>query len=99
MSMDFARLGTMVFFVTPVEVELSVWRSDHVWGQSILVRVWRRGGVCLAVMKRANNSYLASEYMTNLMIWARVRSEPLLNGMGTSSERKMWAPAQLRCSI
>ena len=43
-------------------------------------------------MKRGASSDSDTEDMPNLIIWARVRSGPLLNGMRTSSERKMWAP-------
>ena len=41
------------------------------------------------MMKRAASSDLAVEDITNLMIWARVRSGSLLDGMGTSLERNM----------
>ena len=53
----------------------------------------------MAVMKRADSSYSAADDMTNLMIWAIVRSGLLLAGMGTSSERNIWDPTRLRALI
>ena len=50
-------------------------------------------------MKRASSYDLAEVDMTNLMVWARVRSGLLLNGMEKSSERKMWYPYQLRALL
>ena len=47
------------------------------------------------VMKRDASSDLDDEELSNLMIWARVRSGTLLDGMGKSSERKMWDLDQL----
>ena len=43
------------------------------WGEFISVRVFRKGTIPLAVMKRLPSSDLATEDMTNLMIWAIVR--------------------------
>ena len=99
MSMALVRLGTMVLFMTPSAVKLFVCRSDRGWSQPILVRVWRRGGIFLVDMKRDASYYSAAEDMTNLMIWARVRSGPLLAGMGTSPERNMWAADRLRALL
>ena len=96
MSMEFMRLGTIVFFVTPSSVELSVRRADLGWGQPILMIAWRRGNIYLAVMKRASITNLDVEDMTNLMIWVRVRSSLLLASMGTFLERNILDPAQLR---
>ena len=90
------RLGTIVFFVTPSSVELSVRRADLGWGQPILMIAWRRGNIYLAVMKRASITNLDVEDMTNLMIWVRVRSSLLLASMGTFLERNILDPAQLR---
>ena len=83
--MDLVSLGEMVLFVTPVAVELSVWRAGHGWDQPILMRVLWRGSIYLSSMKRAASSNSAVNDMIKLMIWERVRSGPLLYGMGTSS--------------
>ena len=48
------------------------------------------------MMKRAASSDLAADDMTNMMIWEIVMSGPLLDGMRTSSERKVWDPVRLR---
>ena len=71
----------MVLFVTPTAVELSVWIGDFAWGQPILMRVWRRGGIQLAVMNRADSLALAAEDMTNLIISAMARTGPLKAGV------------------
>ena len=68
MSIDLIRLGTVVLFVKPVAVELSVWMDDFGWGQFISVRVFCNGIITLAVMKSPPNSDLATEDMANLMI-------------------------------
>ena len=79
----------MVLLMTPTAVELSVWTGEGGWGQPILIRVWRKGIIYLAVMKRAPSSDSAAEDMTNLMIWAMVRMAPLERGKGSFSDRKM----------
>ena len=57
------------------------------------MKVWQRGTIYLAVMKRDTSSDLAVEDINNLIIWVRVRSGPLLAGMGKFLEIKMWATA------
>ena len=89
MSMALVFLVTMVLFETQAEVELPIWRSDFGWGLPISMRVWWRGGVCLAVMKRAASSNSAAEDMTNLMIWVKGGSGMLLAGISTSAEENM----------
>ncbi len=42
------------------------------------------------------SSASAAEVITNLRICEMLRTGPLSLGMGSSSDRKMWAPAQLR---
>ena len=74
MSIALVRLGMMVFFVTPAAVELDIWRADHGWDQPILMKVWGRGAIFLATMKRAASYNLAEENMTNRMIWERISS-------------------------
>ena len=99
MPMDLVSLGIMVLFVTSVTAELYVWRAEYIWGQPISMGVWQSGDTCLSVTKRAASSNSAVEDMMNLMICERVRSRPLLAGMGTSSERNMWDPIWLRALI
>ena len=88
-SINLVCLGTMVLFVTPTAVELSVWIRDFVWGRPILMRVWRRGAIHLVEMKRGDSSASAAEDMTNLIISAMVRTGPLKAGVEVSLERKM----------
>ena len=79
--------------------ELSIWRYDLGWEQHILMIFWWRGIICLAVMKRAASSNLDAEDMTNLIIWEILSSGLLLDGMGTSLERKMSSPDWLRAFL
>ena len=95
MPMALVHLGMVVLFVTPAAVKFSVWRANHGCGNPISMRILRRVDICLAVMKRAASSGVAMEDMTNLMNWTRVRSGPLFDGIGTSSERNIWYPAWL----
>ena len=97
--MYLVRLGTVVLFVTPAAFRLYFWRDGCRWGQTISTKVWRRGTICLAVMKRAASYDLSAEDMADLVIWEIVRSETLLDGMETSSEINMWDPARLRALI
>ncbi len=48
--MDLVFHGIMVRLVTPTAVELSVWMGMHGCVQPILMRVWCRGVVSLAVV-------------------------------------------------
>ena len=96
MYMALVSLGNPLLFVTPSAVELSVCRSERVWGQPISMRVWQGRGICLALMKCPASSNFSTEDMTDLMIWERVRSGTVLSGMGMSSERKIWTPDRLR---
>ena len=78
-----------MLLVTPTEVELSVCRGEDGCGQHILIRVWRKGTILLAVMNMAESLALVAEDITNLMITAVVRMGPIKRGMGLSSERKI----------
>ena len=62
-------------------------------GQPISRTVFFRGIMALAQMKKPESSALAAEDMTFLMIWAIVRTGPLIEGTGVFSESMMWAPA------
>jgi hypothetical protein len=87
MSIILALLGTMVLFVTPIAVELSVCTGLHGCGHPMLMRVWRWGTISRAAMNNAASSASAAEAMTNLMIVAMVNIAPLKRGIGSSSER------------
>ena len=52
----------------------------------------------LDVMKSPTSLASAAEDMTNLIIWASVRTGPLSQGIEASSDRKMKEPAQLYAS-
>ena len=87
--MDLSCLWTMVLLVTPDNVEFSVYMGVLGWGQPISMRVCWMDTISLAVVKSPASSVSAAEDMTNLMIWAMVRMDPLGRGKGSSSERKM----------
>ena len=53
------------------------------------------GTISLAVMYIAPISASAAEDITNLIIWAIVRIAPFHLGVGSFSDKNMWAPAQL----
>jgi hypothetical protein len=96
MSIILMHFAMIVSLHTPTAVELSVWMFFLGCGQPISMSVWRNGTISLAVRKSAASLASAAEAMTNLMIGAMVRTVPLNLGMGSSSERDMWAPARLR---
>ena len=50
------------------------------------MRVFQRGTMALAQMKRPEISASATEDVTFLMIWAMVRTGPLMEGTGVSSD-------------
>ena len=76
-------------------VDLLHWVGDLGCGQTILTRVFQSGTMDLAHINRPDISASAAADITNLMIWATVRTGPLLGGTGVSSESMMCAPAQL----
>ena len=61
-------------------------------GQPILIRVYRRGALDLAVMNKPASSDFIAKDMTNLMIWVTMRTGPLSRGTASSYERKIDAP-------
>ena len=95
MSMDFVRLGEMVLLANPTAVGLLVWMDDFPWGHFISMRVWRRGTMYLAVIKRVASSASVAEDMTKLIIWEMVRMGTLYLGLGSSSDREICAPERL----
>ena len=93
--MDLIFFWIMVLLTTPAAVELSVWIGNGGCFQPISINVWQVGTISLAVMYSAPSSASAAEYMTNLMIWAIVRIGPLHSGVGSFSDKNIWAPARL----
>ena len=87
MSIILALLGTMVLFVTPIAVELSVCTGLLGFGHPMSMRVWRWGTISRAAMNNAASSASAAEAMTDLMIVAMVNTAPLKRGIGSSSAR------------
>ena len=77
----------MVLFVTPIAVELWVCMGLRGCGHPMLMRVCRWGTILRAAMNNAASSASAAEAMTNLMIVAMVKTAPLKQGIGSSSER------------
>ena len=77
-------------------MELSVCNGDRGCGQPISVSMLRRGTISCATMKRAPVSASAAEGQTCFITREMESNGPLLRGIGSSSERKMWPPALLR---
>ena len=74
MSIILDYFGTMVLFVTPTAVELSVCIGLHGCGHPMSMRVCRWGTYSRAAIKSAASSALAAKAMTNLMMVAIVRT-------------------------
>ena len=94
--MDLLLRWMMVLFRTPAAIELSVWIRDGGCFQPISIYVWRTGTIKLDVMYSAPSSTSAVDDITNLMIWEIVRIAPFHLGVGSFSDKNMWAPARLR---
>ena len=92
------RRWIMVSLTNPAAVELSVWMGDLGCGQPISSRALRNGIISRAVRYNAasSDSDADADAMTNFMMVAIVRIGPLVRGIGSSSERKINAPARLR---
>ena len=93
--MDLLLRRMMVLFATPAAVELSVWIRGGGCFQPISINFWRMGTISLAVMYSATSSASAAEDIANLMILAIVRIPTFHSGFASSSDKNMWAPAQL----
>ena len=78
-----------MLLVTPTASELLVWAVLLDYGQPILIRVWRRGTVFLAVLNKAASSAYSAEDITNFMISEMVIMGPFKAGDGSSLEIKM----------
>jgi hypothetical protein len=95
MSIRLDCFETMVLFVIPIAVELSVWIGLCGCGHPMSMRVCLWGIILRAAIKSAASSASAAKAMTNLIMVAIVRTMPLRPGNGLSFERKICAPAQL----
>ena len=82
-------------FVTPTAVELSHWIGDGGCFHPIASNAFRNGTISFAVKKSAVVSASAAEDITYFMIAAMVNTGPLHLGIGSSSDKKMCAPALL----
>ena len=58
-------------------------------------RAWQDGMASRQLMKRALSYASAAEDMTDLMILATVKTDPLLGGYAVLLEMKKWPPALL----
>jgi hypothetical protein len=87
MSMILDFFGTMVLFVTPAAVELSVWIGLHGCHHPMSTRVCWWETILRAAIKSAASSASAAEAMINLIMVAIVRSVPFKHGVGSLSER------------
>ena len=87
-SIILSFLGTIVSLTTPDAAGLSVWMGDFGWGHLISSSVFLVATISLDVIKSAPSSISEAEYMTNLIIWAGVRTRPFHRGMGSFSDRK-----------
>jgi hypothetical protein len=93
MSIILDHFGTMVLFVTPNAVELSVWIGLFGCGHPMSMRVCWWGAVLRVAVKGAASSASSTKAMTNLIMVAIVRTVLLKRGDGSSSKRKICAPA------
>ena len=84
-----------MLLITPAAVVLSVWMGVMDCFHPIYTNVRRIGISSFAVIYNAPNSASAADDMTNFIICAIVNMGPFHFGSGSSSERKMWAPALL----
>ena len=70
--------------------------GDLGWGRFIYSSVFLVTTISWEVIKIAPSSASEVEVMTNLIIWARVRTDPFHQGMAYFLESKIPAPSMLR---
>jgi hypothetical protein len=80
MSIILDCFGTMVLFVTPTAVELSVWIGLLGCGHPMLMRVCRWQTILRAAIKSAASTASAAKAMTNVTMVAIVRTSRLKRG-------------------
>ena len=68
MSTAFVFLWKMVFFKTEAAVDLLVCSGVGGRGLTILINIWRKGNIRLAVTKKPASSASRADDMTNFMI-------------------------------
>ena len=81
--------------MNPTAVELSVWIGVLSCGHPISINVLRSGIIFLDVMYNAAISASSADAMTVLMIFAIVKTGPLIFGFGSFYENNICAPARL----
>ena len=86
----------MVLFANPSAVELSTWIGDLGCVHPISVNALRSGTISCAQLKSVAVSASPAEAYTDLMTVEFDCNGPLDCGMGSSLDKKMWAPARLR---
>ena len=89
----------MVLLANPFAVELSVWMGERGCGHFIYFSVCRIRNIALTVMKSPSNSASEAEDMTMLIIWARERTGPLSQEIGSLSKQEICDPARLRARV
>ena len=82
--------------MNPLAVELSVWIGDFGCGHPISSSALRSGIISRAVVYSAASSASAADAMTYLMTCDIVWIGPFCRGIGSSSVKKICAPARLR---
>ena len=86
----------MLLLMYPSAVVLSSCTGVGGCGWPISHSVTRIGTASLALMKAADTSASTAEVTTDEMIFAMLRTAPLLGGTGMSLESTKWPPALLR---
>ena len=99
MSIALVHLGWMMLMTTPRAVELSICMGVGGFGCPSSVSRCSCGIASRALVYSAPSLALAAEDMTGLMICVRVKTVPLLQGDGSSSDRKKCPPALLRAFV
>ena len=80
-------------------MEFSVWMGDRGCDHFISFSVCWSGNIALAVMKSPENSASEAEDMTTLIIWARERTGPLSQGIGSLYDHNMCNPSRIRARV
>jgi len=96
MSIAFVLFGWTLLVTTACAAVLSVCIGVFGWGCPISSSVLRVGTASRALINIAPISASAADDMTAQIIWAMLRTAPLLGGSSWSAERKKWPPALLR---
>ena len=95
MSEDLVDLLTIVLFVNPNAVEMSVWMGVWGCGHPISTSVWRNGIIFFAVINIAAIYASAADAITVFIVFAIVNIGPLSFGLCSFSDRNICVPALL----